>query len=239
MRRDVTKSRGSVFPGAGVGADRGSGSGYAVLDGRHAVGRRGRCSYCLISRCFAMLSDTPERLAGQPSGLGSAPGTQLVETCYARAWYGLEYSGWEWRNIRATIGFAAVASRHDSEDVEARSTTLPQYVGMLAKQRGRSPAARSMPGGCNCRRAGLPAEVLVHLSVVSHDAKLGMEQQLLDRAEGSWSFGSSGGSKGDAEGRSGANPPRRLRDSNPRAADTGLRSTGNWRGAIARCGGGY
>ena len=138
--------------------------------------------YVLISRSLCDGGRYPEALRAAELARQRAPGAQAVETSYARAWYGLQMSG---ANGPAASGeadslFGLVDTIQKTWKNEP--TTLPPYVSMLVRRNDRDRATSVIKDALSAEPAP-PAETLVQLSAISHDAKLGLEDQLLDHTE--------------------------------------------------------
>jgi predicted Zn-dependent protease len=138
--------------------------------------------YVLISRSLCDAARYPEALRAAELARQRDPGTSPVETSYARAWFGLEISGTGSGSASGEANTLLALLETIQKTWKNEPSTLVQYVSMLARHGDREKAAGVIKEAIAAEPAP-PGDVLVQLSAVSHDVKLGLEEQLLDRAE--------------------------------------------------------
>jgi tetratricopeptide (TPR) repeat protein len=136
--------------------------------------------YCLTSRSLCDAGRYPEALRASELARQRAPGTQFVETSYALAWYGLHVSGGAATTADSNALLSLLQTIQSAWKNEP--STLPQYVTTLLRRGNRDQATAALRQAMAADPA-VPADVLLQLSAVSHDANLGLETELIGRAE--------------------------------------------------------
>jgi predicted Zn-dependent protease len=138
--------------------------------------------YCLISRTLSANARYPEALRAAELARQRAPGILLVESSYARAWYGLEMSRGATPNASSEAESLFTFLTNIQKTWKNDPDTLVEYVSMLARRGLRDRAIEEIRTAVSAGSA-LATDTLINLSVVSHDEHLGQENLLLAVAE--------------------------------------------------------
>lgn len=138
--------------------------------------------YCLSSRALSASGRYAEAMRAAEVARQRSPGSQFVETTYARAWYGLDVlSGLRTPDAKQLDAlFAHVENVQKAWKNEPN--TLPIYVSMLARRNQRDVATQQLREVL-AEDPAPAVETLVQLSTVSRQEHLGVEDALLDRAD--------------------------------------------------------
>lgn len=139
--------------------------------------------YCLSARTLCASGRFTEAMQAAQIAHQRAPGTQLVESCYAWAWYGIDYSS---NNSRrpdtAEISALAALLKNIQKAWPNEPLTLPLYVDVLVRH-GDGQGATQTVRDAIAATPPLAAETFIQLASLSRRLKLGLEDAILEQAQ--------------------------------------------------------
>ncbi|HSZ56103.1 MAG TPA: tetratricopeptide repeat protein [Tepidisphaeraceae bacterium] len=138
--------------------------------------------YCQISRTLCASGRFAEAMQAAQAAHQRSPGTRLVETTYAWAWYGLDFSSNTKRPDTAETSALVALLANIQKAWPNEPITLPLYVDVLVRRGDRQGAAQAVRDAI----ASTPppaAETFVQLASLSRTLKLGLDEQILQQAQ--------------------------------------------------------
>src|SRR6185312_5531779 len=137
--------------------------------------------YCLISRTLSSVGRYAEALGAAETARQRAPESEAAETCYALAWFGMDYTqtprGAE-PGDKSLLGLVGEIQKVWKNE----PTTLPIYVSLLCRQ-GRRDQASEVVSQALAAQPPCPAETLIRLTVACDQEHLRPGTEILDIAE--------------------------------------------------------